>query len=56
MVCFHLFQKNLGFDQGTVARQWYIMAASLQDLLNNHPDEDEQEIIDKKHHILFQTK
>ena len=48
--------RELNFDRGTVARQWRIMEASLQLLLNNHPGENEQDIIETHHHILFKTK
>jgi hypothetical protein len=47
--------EQTGFDPKTVSRQWRIMAASLQTLLINHPDEEEQAIIDQNHHILFGT-
>jgi hypothetical protein len=54
-----IFQKlaiQLGFKRLTIYRQWRNMSRSLSTLLNNHPDEEPQALIDRSHHILFGTR
>jgi hypothetical protein len=53
-IFFHL-ARQMGFKRSTVSRQWATMAARLQTLLNNQPEEEPDIIIKQNGHILFAT-
>ena len=54
-IFFHL-ARQMGFERSTtVSRQWHKMAARLQTLLNNQPEEEPDTIIKQNGHILFAT-
>jgi hypothetical protein len=48
--------KQLGLECKTIARQWYNMEKSLSTLLSIHPEDDPNGIVQRSHHILFQSE
>jgi hypothetical protein len=53
---FKKFAKQLRFERNTISRQWRRMETSLHTLLNNHPEEEHDAIIQQNSHILFVVK